>query len=634
MSTKKKMFNKITGVMLSFIALAGAVLAPSSKVNAESAVFLTLEERRDITIIVGFDTERPKVAFIDPSGDRYEAYEDFDAVMEADTKTYYNIAGAEAGDWTIEYDKGSNAEISVDVYPWHRSIAIQSLTVELENTEEALPNINCTLSVDYPGGSYNYIISAVVMDQDGNITSRIKMEDGSVWGDDDYTVSVYPDMLPDGQYLISAEVWAEDDTGTEVRDAMIAQTAVNITGNTAEGEAERISVTYNVTDQYADIVFNGTDMDPRCDEFAIIVMQGDEKISERSFEDEEYTDHVIIDPDGGEVLVQVNGHQRDGGFVTWNVKFAPKMPVALSIETPATTNDLTAVVNFDAGEKEYQGAIKVGDKSTAVLWKGKDTVQVSLETLETNDVELDVTSDRVTYVMTQAITVDTIPPTIDLYGVTGDMKSTEEQALFTGQTDPSATLTCNGKEVELESDGSFSFVEELKDGANEFKFEATDKSGNVTSRNVKITKVDEIGGKEAKKKMSGLSVVLTVLVMFVIAFGTAGIAILIMRRSEKRLGKSNAVSAVIKSIGIMAFLLFTGLGIWQLILHFNKKGDLEGPNLVEMLKKSTWTEIASEIDSSSEYLYSSFISFGIALLILILFIVFLVLGKKKRKKKE
>ena len=169
------------------------------RVSAATGPLVTLERSMDITIIVGYDTEKPAVAFIAPNNKRYEKPEDFDQILEGDKTTYYCISGASSGDWTVEYEKGKNQEITIDVVPWHKNISVDSFSFTTEQKDDKpLPYINGKLNVTYGNGGYNYILSAVILDADGNITNSIKLCDGRGRSGDECDFSTYTDILPDG----------------------------------------------------------------------------------------------------------------------------------------------------------------------------------------------------------------------------------------------------------------------------------------------------------------------------------------------------------------------------------------------------------------------------------------------------
>ena len=80
----------------------------------------------------------------------------------------------------------------------------------------------------------------------------------------------------------------------------------------------------------------------------------------------------------------------------------------------------------------------------------------------------------------------------------------------------------------------------------------------------------------------------------------------------------------------MFSVLFTGLGIWQVYLHIQKKNEISGENLIQSV---TTSDIASIIKDERAYLYNSFISFGIVLVCVIVIIIYTVLRSKLKKEK-
>ena len=81
----------------------------------------------------------------------------------------------------------------------------------------------------------------------------------------------------------------------------------------------------------------------------------------------------------------------------------------------------------------------------------------------------------------------------------------------------------------------------------------------------------------------------------------------------------------------MLSVLFTGLGIWQIYLHIQKKNEISGKNLINLIQSVTTSDIASIIKDERAYLYNSFISFGIVLVCVIVIIIYTVLRSRLKK---
>ena len=636
------MLNKkdyiINPVLAAFISamMVCIFLFNGLRVSAATGPLVTLERSMDITIIVGYDTEKPAVAFIAPNNKRYEKPEDFDQILEGDKTTYYCISGASSGDWTVEYEKGKNQEITIDVVPWHKNISVDSFSFTTEQKDDKpLPYINGKLNVTYGNGGYNYILSAVIPDADGNITNSIKLCDGRGRSGDECDFSTYTDILPDGEYRLQVEVYAEDNTGVEVRDHLLADGVLKISGNTSAGADECLSVFCNISDGTIDIAFDASSQEIRADEYALIVVQGadGEKLSEQLFNEESFTDHLIFDPAAGDITVQINTKDRDKGYISWVKTFKPAFPLSLEIETPEVTKDQVAVIRFDAGSETYQGRITVGDKTNELLFSGSSAAQVSLETMESNELTVEIFDENITYSESKLISVDMMPPYIDIYGASEDMVTSEDKVTFAGKTDASA-ITCNGETVQCDAGGAFSFTADMDEDEKNFSFEATDAAGNVTVRNIHITRsdavIDEKTG-EAKEKKGVMPLIITMAISLFLALFTAGLSFMIIKKNEKKGRAVKTVPTVLFSFVASLICCFTGVGIWQLIMHFRAGKKLSGSSLVDLLKNTPLSNVADKIDEKKEYLCSSIISFGIAAGLAVVLIAATVIKRKMKK---
>lgn len=629
-SVDKRIFIRVmTAVMVVLAILIGSLTA-----SAAVGPLVTLESSMDITIIVGYDTEKPKVVFVAPGNKRYEKAEDFDEVIDGDNATYYYISSAASGDWTVEYEKGKNKEITIDVLPWHKSISIEKFSVTTQPTaDRPLPSIKGSLTVNYANNYYKYIISAVQQDADGNITNRIELCQGSGYGgSEETTFETYPEILMDGQYTVMAEVYAEDNTGVEVRDSMLAADTLTISGNTTQGKEECLDIDCNITDGTVDIYFDPAAQECRCDEYALIIVQGDQRLAEQLYNEESFSDHILFDPADGDITVQVNARDRDTGYISWSKTFKPTLPISLEIETEEITNSQTAVVSFDAGEGQYPGRIMLGEEKMELVWSGKNTAQIALENLEVNDLLIQVEDNNVCYSVTKRISVDTMPPYIDIYGAEGDMVTSEDIIKFTGKTD-AEELSCNGEKVDCDEKGCFSITGKMDKDEKEFIFEASDSAGNITKRSIRVTRKSYVEAGKKKEKKGVMPLLITMGIAFFMAALTAGLSLLMIKKKEKKGVAVKPVPTVIGSFMVSAAVTLIGVGVWQLIMHLKLAKELTGESFVKLLKNSTMTEVAAKIDDKKNYLTSSIISFSVAAGLIIIMIVISIIKKKAQKKK-
>lgn len=249
----------------------------------------------------------------------------------------------EKGDWKIEYEKGKNKEITVDVVPWHKPITANSISFKTSfSIGYDLPLIQGKLNAEYEGRYYNYIISAAVKDADGNITNMIEIGNGSGSSGNDDEFSIYPDVLPDGEYYLIAEVYAEDETVTEVLMIIEANGTFIIAGNITDGNPGTLKIMCNITDSFIDVSFDASGKDFNCDEYAFIVTQekSEDYLALQNYNDETFTDHILFDTADGNITVQINAKAGKGKYLTWSRTIIPEMPISASIDTPEITNEL------------------------------------------------------------------------------------------------------------------------------------------------------------------------------------------------------------------------------------------------------------------------------------------------------
>lgn len=623
----------LCGIVSVFVLLAAVSRFPFPAYAAETAALATIETAGDYTVIVGYDTEKPKVVFIDPNNKQYNSDKMFAEIIEAEKATYYYISNAAAGDWRMEYDKGANSEISVDVVPWHKGISAQSLTFETEMREgEHIPYLNIKLLSDYGERSYRYTLSAVITDANGVMTNQIFLADGGASGGQEAAFTVHPNRLPDGEYHLFAEVYAEDASGTEVRDSILTEGTFRISGNTTIERTSCLKITCDTTDGMVTAAFNAKDLRLNVEEYALMILQGGKQLAAKTSQDAAFEEQAIVDPDGGDITVQVNGKDRSGSYRTWSKTFSPKFPFSLSIETPAVTNELNAVIAFDAGEKTYAGQIALEGASKNVQFSGKNKAQVSLQSMSVNELEIRVADQDVLFLVHQRISVDTVPPLIDIFGATDNMVVSGSKITFVGMTDAGAALSCNGEKLSPDPDGSFTVEKSVDSDGSDFKFEASDEAGNVSVRVIHVARGSSVSGAAGGSSMSGwLKALIALGVAALYAFVTGVLAIAICKRREKKHQTPHALQAVLLSFAVVLIVSFAGLGTWQLYSHFRTNQQLSGSSLVEMLKSSSTSDVASKIDAGKSYLYSAIISYAVAVLLIAAIVCSAVFAKRRKK---
>lgn len=152
----------------------------------------------------------------------------------------------------------------------------------------------------------------------------------------------------------------------------------------------------------------------------------------------------------------------------------------------------------------------------------------------------------------------------------GNMTTKENKVVFVGNTEVAA-LMCNGENITLEEDGSFTVTKEVFDGENDFKFEAVDAAGNNTVRNIHITKTANTGMKKetGNNVFKILLLTLTGAVLFAVVLGI--ISGSVSSRIERKGIKRKPFGVIFVAFMTMLYVLFMGLGIWQVYLYSKER---------------------------------------------------------------
>ena len=640
------MRNMIRRIVL--FALVFACLLMPMRVLAAESELVTLDWYTDITVIVSYDVSEPRIVLISPSGDRYTSDSQYTLVERARGVVYYHIADAEGGTWRIEYDKGGNTKLDVEVVPWIRPINAVAITVgALEKNSYGELTLNGTLTVEYDG-RYNYDLYAVKLDDAGNITTKLLLDESWSTGGETETFNVSLKNVPDGEYHLYAEAYVQLESGAELQSCVQSNAKFTVDGNTATGDESCLTLACDLTENSLQIRFDGVDMEDRLTSAAIVVTQEnvEDTLETATFSpDEVFEDSVLFDPADGVLTVQISGQGYSGKFYAWSRTVRPVLPLTIRFDTPEQTNAQNAAIFFDAGAEQFSGAIWRGESRQEVLFNGSGTMQVALEPMEVNELAVTVEQDGVSYRISHRVSVDSIPPSIDLYGVTDSMRTEEQSLLLVGQTESGATLLCNGMQVALDERGGFEVEQTLADGENTIRFEATDAAGNRAIRTVTVTK-GVVGAAAETTRQSGGErhtggipyVMIGSFAGALLLFGALWFCAMLLRKKQKKTGeKRSPVLPLLAVFFGFASLVCAGLAVWQMMTASRLTDALQGDSLVQLIKNQSVSDTAQQIrtrNAAQNRGWLCVIVAGASLLLCLGFAILPPIIRKQRKKRQ
>ena len=153
--------------------------------------------------------------------------------------------------------------------------------------------------------------------------------------------------------------------------------------------------------------------------------------------------------------------------------------------SPITTlNNLKELWLNDNQIKDISGLENVGvsnylDIANNYLVKSDNSVQQLINKYEGTNI--------LNYEPQKEPTEDTTPPEINLDQSNGDITNTNSITISGMVDDPNAEVMIEGEQVTLDEDGSFNKEVSLTEGDNTITITATDSSGNVTRKDIKLT---------------------------------------------------------------------------------------------------------------------------------------------------
>lgn len=467
------------------------ILSHSAAVSAEteSSLLFTLSETRNMSITVTYDKEKPAIAFISPSGEKYK-----EGALTGDKMTVKHIEGAinclipnaAPGDWYIEYDKLSNTSLDANYAPYAEAIRIESFGIE--NISENTANVNFEVSyADNP--VYQYVIYAAITDKDSHITGKRELAAGSAAAGSLATVDVPLSSLSSyDNYHLMLEVYL-DSSGIEVFDTAITNEGFSYTNNTTPVRIDDFYTEINLTEET--VLIDWTDYAVSyCDEYIVAVYTPDDLL-EPMFS-------AVYDPGITSTSLNINTtaefirielSYRINGITSEisRKKIFFNNGIAISISTPEQTSSAQAVIEYDV-KSAINASVSINGDTEEIVLNGSGQFSVSLGEFS-NDLQVSYSPEKnVLFIVKNSIYSDRIAPILLLYENKTTITVTEPGYTLVGETEPGCVLTINQEIAALREDGTFLHELALSNGNNEFTVISTDKAGNSSMQKINIRK--------------------------------------------------------------------------------------------------------------------------------------------------
>lgn len=597
-----------------------------------------------VEIYVYFDKVDPKVKFSAPSGHTFETISDFVNIEHYESCTVYYIDNEEKGVWKAEYEKDINTDVDFDVFIWENEnpVTIESASMTLED-EKATVTIEASYSESYYLEVYSY---ALTLDGDEKVIAKTLLNKSRISQGCEQTIyNLSFSDLPDGDYQLMLDVVGYASDGSEHKDVYVFEQKISLKDHNEYLDGTDIYVTYDTDSTLMSIDWSKLEAD--ASEWTLTVTNDASGETVYSAEPDKYTKSVAcyVNDEDGDVTVTLFVKKNRNGFSIYEKKVKLVPTIALTLETDVNSNSTSAVFAYNVTEGKALLNVNVNDSDTMKYQiEGEGKFSVSIDSMATNEIVLNYGyTDDCRYIKAFKVSVDIVAPTIDLFAVDDVVYTGKKSIVITGATKSGATLTVNGKEVMIASDGTFSYQTDLSYGDNLIEFEATDAYGNKAYRALTAVystsaESDKKGTKKnifTKNPVLWLTLAVSLCFFAVLAVTTAH-----SRKKSLEYGYKTGLTllrlllTVIKDflgLGVAGGLGTAGYFFYQSEVIKNK---LVGSKLIETLKTLGLGSIKRMISEHQKWLDIIWIPLTIAGGCLVLMIAIIVLQNVVRKKKR
>ncbi|MBR3683252.1 MAG: hypothetical protein IKL78_00080 [Lachnospiraceae bacterium] len=477
--------------LVMFFGVIVALMFTPLSVDAEvlEADFVYVEQPGDLAFMFYYEVEKPDLVFISPSGLEYsEAVSSASQlqVSEGDGWISYQIINAEAGQWTLRYDKKGNEYIEYNLLEAIDNVAFQSFTINGIEGEYANVSFLATKGdIDEPV-SYEYVIYAIAED---NETIKQQLTSGRANTGETVTIDVQLKISSYDKYKLLIETVTVDGE-VQSFDTFTTDTFSYINPNTP-ASLEDYKVTLDSSRGYVEL--NWKDYVPN-----------------RSVT--EYKIMVVADGNADEPIINTSTEDTTASF--YYPTGTSKLKIGVQYVWDGVASDIKSkIIDFEAGEYlkvpdgdvvsdsllsiEYNAtadrelSLRVNDVDGKYRITGQDSMNVTLED-GWNTVEASfLGDDNITYVVNKEFNYTWIAPSIKLFEDLDGQNFKTDHLVVLGKTENAEKLLVNDKEATMNEDGTFSVEVSLVGGENIITVEAISKTGVSAVKTFGVTKTVE-----------------------------------------------------------------------------------------------------------------------------------------------
>ena len=593
---KKQILRKLS-ILGAFVFQLLYLTAFPCIIYAGETQTVKLEETTDVIFVFQYEGETPSVVLTSPEGTIYDSDDDYARCEKNEDISYYYISGAKSGDWKVECDKKNNERVDLDVLRWYREISVESFFTDSIEEENVKVHTKVISDLDE---HYDWYIYAVTKDSAGKINGQKELKKSGARTNRDEETSVSLESLPDGKYYLMMEAVVTYSDGTEMSESAEISDLFEITGHT-EGLEKSVVTILDQTKGQLSIDWS------ECEEIQspciVAVFQDD--MNEPDFyqevEDEPYCD-VLLDSESKTDPKIVLTHRKNNTQKQYERIIPLDSGVSINVETEEQTAERMMTVTYDTGDiEEIFVQIFINDEEQTYHLQGQGVFGVLLNDMEVNEVDIQYQVNDVYYLTSKRIIVNTLPPSLTLYGTDQVIRTADKTVTISGLLKNGVKLLVNGDEQVLNEDGTFSVTVTIDSDEQTITFAGVAENGVQAVRTVKAQRVKEGAdlatrglktetGSIDKKKILFIEIVSVAAVgLILIAAG------LVLGRKYKGIDWFFRIVIFFLSL---SGILGAGLCIYCAYRYTAVSKSISGDELMNILTKATENELWDRLDEA------------------------------------
>lgn len=636
---KHNLLKKLLTAILLVTILTG-MLVVSASAETITAELTYLDRWMNLAIQVVYTDNGtglpPELSFLSPGGVEYKVGVSPETDITAqyfEGAILYLIPNAMPGQWQICYDSAFSGHLQVTCSPYSREIDIESFAITSLSTNYA--NVEFYVGFD-ESVRFNYIISAVVTDENGNVESSRQLSTGRAYSNqvNSLQVPLY-DLSSFDRYQLQLEVYY-DDYGIETGDTMLTDPFAYNDPDAPDALGD-FFITLNRTESmlYLDWSEVAT---WRAEEYIVMVFVGEDSKEPAYYEtvnDSITTASALVDMDAGPITVQLYWRRGNSLSDVKSVTFDPKM-VTMEILAGDTTASAQAQLHYvvPAG-MNVSTLIHVNDLEPSYVYlSGEGMLPINLEEGENVVQVTHWLTDFVCVIDSLEIFSDRRPPILSFFENVDSITTSEYSFQLMGMTEAGAVLTVNGKEATVNADGTFSLeLGPMVAGENTFVIVSADAVGNQIRRTVIISCAPAVT--EEPVATPGWAEYLPMGIAGLTALLVAVLLLFVFRDK----GEALTAALVWKRCALASWCVTVasgGITLWVLIEKALTSNVVNSTQFFEYVQQSVQYAYAllKDFEKYSQWLtILLLVTAGLAFVSLVLTVVALILGRKKGEPK-